>query len=143
MERWSHTSYECIYHVVLVPKYRRSYLYQKHHKKVWELLRLVSERRWCEIIEWNLQINHIHIVMKIPPKFSVSKIIWEMKWKTAIMLFNKFWNKKNILNQKSFWSRWYFVRSTWVDKDIVIEYVRNQAKKDKAINGNQLDFTWN
>ena len=58
------------------------------------------------------------------------------------MLFNEFWNKNKTLAQKSFWSRWYFVRSTWVDKDIVLEYVRNQAKKDKNVEWNQLDFNW-
>lgn len=142
MERWSHTSYECIYHIVLVPKYRRSYLYQTHCKTVWKYLRIISERIWCEILEWNLQKDHVHIVMKIAPKFSVPKVVWELKWKTAILLFNEFWNKKKTLAQKSFWSRWYFVRSTWVDKDIVLEYVRNQAKKDKNIEWNQLDFAW-
>ena len=142
MERWSHTSYDCIYHIVLVPKYRKSILYRKHSKTVWKNLRTISERIGCEILEWNLQNDHIHIVMRIPPKFSVSKVVWEMKWKTAIMLFNEFWNKNKTLAQKSFWSRWYFVRSTWVDKDIVLEYVRNQAKKDKNVEWNQLDFNW-
>ena len=142
MEHWSHTSYDCIYHIVLVPKYRKNILYKQNCKIVWKYLRTISERIWCEILEWNLQSDHIHIVMRIPPKFSVSKVVWEMKGKTAIMLFNTFWNKKKTLAQKSFWSRWYFVRSTWVDKDIVLEYVRNQTKKDKSVDWNQLDFNW-
>lgn len=141
MNSLNHTSYECVYHVVLVPKYRKSVLYQKNMVKVWKTLRLLSERMWCKIIEWNLQRDHIHMVIEIPPKYSVSWVIWKLKWKTAIMLFNEFWNKKN-LAQKSFWSRWYFVRTTWIDKDIVINYVKNQAKKDKSIDWNQLDFQW-
>jgi putative transposase len=142
MEKWWHTSYDCIYHIVLVPKYRKQYLYTVHCKHVWKLLRVLSTRLWCEIVEWNLQRDHIHMVMKIPPKFSVSKVIWELKWKTAILLHNEFWNKKSTLIQKSFWSRWYFVRTTWLDKSIVIEYVRNQSKKDKKEEWNQLDFSW-
>ncbi len=142
MEKLSHTSYECIYHIVLVPKYRKSYLYSKYCRKVWKILRMLSERLWCEILEWNLQKDHIHMVIKIPPKYSVSQIIWQLKWKTAIMLHNEYWNKKKTLMQKSFWSRWYFVRTTWVDKDIVLEYVKNQAKKDRKEDWNQLDFNW-
>jgi len=142
MDTGWHTSYECIYHLVLVPKYRKNYLYKQCCKQVWKNLRILSERIWCEILEWNLQSDHIHMVIKIPPKFSVSKVVWQLKWKTAIMLHNEYWDKKNTLSQKSFWSRWYFVRTTWVDKDIVIDYVRNQAKKDKREEGNQLDFSW-
>ena len=142
MKRTGHTSYDCIYHIVLVPKYRKQYLYTLKCKQVWKILRILSERLWTEILEWNLQSDHIHIVIKIPPKFSVSRVIWELKWKTAIMLHNKYWNKKKTLSQKSFWSRWYFVRTTWVDKDIVIEYVKNQAKKDKLEDWTQMDFAW-
>lgn len=142
MNKWWHSSYDCIYHLVLVPKYRKQHLYTLHCKDVWKILRMLSERIWCEIIEWNLQKDHIHIVIKIPPKFSVSKVIWQLKWKTAIILHNKFWNKNKTLMQKNFWSRWYFIRTTWVDKDIVINYVKNQAKKDKTEDWNQLDFAW-
>lgn len=142
MERLWHSSYECIYHLVLVPKYRKSYLYQQCYRKVWKNLRILSERIWCKILEWNLQKDHIHMVIQIPPKFSVSKVVWQLKGKTAIMLHNEFWYKKNTLMQKSFRSRWYFIRTTWVDKDIVIDYVRNQAKKDRLEDGNQMDFSW-
>ena len=142
MEKWSHTSYDCIYHIVLVPKYRKQILYTKHFKRVWELLRMLSKRIWCEILEWNLQKDHIHMVIKIPPRFSVSKVIWQLKWKIVILLHNEFWNKNKTLSQKSFWSRWYFVRMTWIDKDIVLWYVRNQVKKDKKYDWNQLDFNW-
>jgi len=142
MQNWSHTSYECVYHVVFVPKYRKSYLYQQNIRTVWKILRMLAERLWCKILEWNLQKDHIHMVIEIAPKYSVSWVIWKLKWKSAILLFNEFGNKKNTLAQKSFWSRWYFVRTTWVDKRIVIDYVRNQSKKDKNIDWNQLDMKW-
>jgi len=137
-----HTSYECIYHLVLVPKYRKNYLYRQCCKQVGKILRTLSERLWCEILEWNLQKDHVHIVIKIPPRYSVSSIVWQLKWKTAIMLHNEYWDRKNTLIQKNFWSRWYFVRTTWVDKNIVLDYVRNQAKKDQREDWNQLDFSW-
>ena len=142
MENQWHSSYDCIYHIVIVPKYRKQELYTLHRKEVWKILRTLSERLDCEILEWNLQRDHIHMVIKIAPKYSVAKIIWQLKWKTAIMLHNKYWNKKKTLSQKNFWSRWYFVRTTWVDKDIVLEYVKNQAKKDRMEDWNQLDFSW-
>ena len=142
MQNWSHTRYECVYHIVLVPKYRKSYLYQQNLRTVWKILRMLSERIWCRILEWNLQKDHIHMVIEIPPKYSVSWTIWKLKWKSAILLFNEFGNKKNTLAQNSFWSRWYFARTTWVDKSIVLDYVRNQSKKDKSIDWNQLDLKW-
>ena len=75
MNNWNHTSYECIYHVVIVPKYRKSFLYQQNMRKVWKILRLISERIWCKILEWNLQKDHIHMVIEIPPKYSVALIL--------------------------------------------------------------------
>ena len=98
MERWWHSSYDCIYHIVLVPKYRKQNLYTLHCKKVWKILRILSERLWCEILEWNLQKDHLHIVLRIPPKFCVAKVIWQLKWKTAIILHfeikRKPWRKR-------------------------------------------------
>ena len=138
----SHISWECIYHVVIVPKYRKKVLYKEVRKIVWKFLRTIAERLWVEIVKWNLQPDHIHMVLKIPPKYSVAKVIWTMKWKTAIMLHNEFWNKKKSLGQKSFWSRWYFVRTIWLDKEIVLEYVKNQNDDDKYYDWDKLDFSW-
>ena len=83
MKNWSHTSYECIYHVVFVPKYRKSYLYQQNIRTVWKILRMLAERLWCNILEWNLQKDHVHMVIEIAPKYSVSWVIGKLKMKVS------------------------------------------------------------
>ena len=137
-----HVSYDCIYHIVIVPKYRKKILYGQVHRTVWKFIRVICERIWVEIVEWNLQQDHIHMILKIPPKYSVSKVLWTIKWKTAIMLHNEFSKSKKNIVQKSFWSRWYFVRTVWVDKDIVIKYVKEQNENEIKYEWKQMDFGW-
>jgi len=127
--------------VVVVPKYRKSKLFQVVRKEIWEIMKELSKRHDFEIIEWNVAIDHVHMLLKIPPKYSVSSIVWIMKGKSAIMLHNQHWKKK-MLWQKNFWSRWYFVTTAWIDLEIVRKYIQNQNKKDKVEDWEQLDFNW-
>ena len=137
----SHTKWDCHYHIVVVPKYRKSKLFQAVRREIWEIMQELSRRYDFEIIKWNVAINHVHMLLRIAPKYSVSWIVGIMKWKSAIMLHNKHGNKK-MLWQKNFWSRWYFVSTVWIDIEIVKKYIENQNKKDILEDGNQLDFNW-
>ena len=96
-----------------------------------------------EIVEANACPDHIHMLLKIPPKYSVAHIMGFLKGKSAIRAHNLFSTKRHAIQQKSFWSRGYFVRTVGIDKDVVKRYVENQWKKDKVNDGPELDFTWN
>lgn len=127
--------------MVVVPKYRKSKLFQAVRREIWEIMKELSKRYDFEIVKWNVAIDHVHMLLKIAPKYSVSWILWILKWKSAIMLHNLHWKKK-MLWQKNFWSRWYFVTTAWVDLEVVKKYIENQNKKDKVEDWEQLDFNW-
>ena len=101
----------------------------------------LSKRYDFEIVKWNVAIDHVHMLLKIAPKYSVSWILWILKGKSAIMLHNLHWKKKKLW-QKNFWSRWYFVTMDWVDLEVVKKYIENQNKKYKVEDWEQLDFKW-
>ena len=140
-EKQSHTTWDCNYHIVVVPKYRKSKLFQVVRWEIWEIIRELGKRYDFEIVRWNIAKDHVHMLLKIAPKYSVANILWILKWKSAIMLHNRH-GKKRMLWQKNFWSRWYFVSTVWIDIEIVKRYIENQNKKDKLEDGNQLDFNW-
>ena len=102
-----------------------------------------NERIKQKIWFWDSEIKccnrSVHMLLKIAPKYSVSWILWILKWKSAVMLHNLHWKKK-MLWQKKFWSRWYFVNKVWVDLEVVKKYIENQNKKDKVEDWEQLDF---
>jgi putative transposase len=137
----AHTKWDATFHVVIVPKYRKSILFQGIRKEIWDILKLLSKRFDVEIIQGNVWMDHIHMIIRIDPKYSVADIIWKLKWKSAIMIHNRF-GKKKMLSQKSFWSRWYFVSTVWIDLEMIKKYVAEQWKQDKYIDWNQLDFWW-
>lgn len=93
-----------------------------------------------EKVEWTLKTDHVHLILKIPPKEAVSDVVGRLKWKSAIRLANEFSKQKNWYINKSFWSTGYFVRTIGIDAEVVKKYVRDQADKDKREDGNQLDL---
>ena len=138
-----HVLWDCTYHIVIVPKYRKKILYLHTRKEVGAIIRTLAKRKGIEIIEGNAQIDHIHMVISIPPKYSVANTMGFIKGKSAILLHNKFGKRNRNIMQKSFWSRGYFVRTVGIDEEVIKNYVRNQWKKDQTIEGTQLDFQWN
>ena len=138
-----HVLWDCIYHVVIVPKYRKKILYLHTRKEIGAIIRTLAKRKGIEIIEGNAQVDHIHMVISIPPKFSVANTMGFIKGKSAILLHNQFGKRNRNIMQKSFWSRGYFVRTIGIDEETVKNYVRNQWKKDQTTEGTQLDFQWN
>ncbi len=137
----SHVTWDCTYHVVIVPKYRKKILYGQCRKRVGEILRELARHKEVEVVEGNAVIDHIHIVLRIPPRNSVAEILGYMKGKSAIRIH--FENgKRNPLSQKSFWSRGYCVSTVGIDEETIKKYVQDQWKHDKYIDGPQLDLKW-
>ena len=141
MNKLKHVTWECDYHVVIVPKYRKRVLYEGVKKRLGEILRQLSREKGVEIVEGNIRKDHVHMMLSIPPKLSVSEVLGYMKEKSAIRLHNEF-GKGRMISQKSFWSRGYFVRTSGVDKEQLKIYIREQEDKDKRDDGSQMDFNW-
>ena len=141
-EQQSHVTWKCEYHVVIVPKYRKRALYGPVRKRTGEIMRELAKRKGVEVIEGNATPDHIHMVLSIPPRASVAEVMGFLKGKSAIRLHLEF-GKKGNLQQKSFWSRGYYVSTVGINREEIIKYVQDQWKKSKFIDGPQLDLYWN
>ena len=135
----SQTIWHCQYHIVWVPKYRYKVLSGEIGIEVKNCIRAFSEQKDCKIVELNVQIDHVHLLVMIPPKISISDYMGMIKGRTAIRVFNKF--KK--LKQKpywgnKFWSRGYCVDTVGLDSDMIRKYVKHQGRKEKRAEQSNL-----
>ena len=138
----AHSMWECKYHVVIAPKYRKKVLYGQVRNRVGQILRILASQKGVEILEGHVCIDHVHMVLSVPPKYSVAMIIGFMKGKSAIMMHREFARHYKNYHGKSFWSRGYFVSTIGMDEEMIKEYVRNQEKHDKQSDGLELDLRW-
>ena len=130
--KMSHALWHCTYHIVWTPKYRYRILEGKIKIEVEHCLRSFSQQKGCIIDELNIQIDHVHLIVKVPPKISISNIVGILKGRTAIRIFNKF----RELKQKTywgnhFWSKGYCVDTVGLDEGMIRKYVKYQEDKDK------------
>ena len=138
----NHTKWDCTYHVVIVPKYRKKLLFGQVRVQIGKMLKELAAQKESEILEGHALPDHIHIVISIPPKYSVSYIIGFLKGKSAIKAHNMFCTKTRPIPPKYFWSRGYFVRTVGIDEGTVRKYVQEQWKNDQSFDGPQLDLHW-
>lgn len=130
----AHSIWHCHYHIVWVPKYRYRILTGEIKREVEETIKMISEQKGCEIVELNVQEDHVHLLVMIPPKLSVSVYMGMVKGKSAIRMFCKFPNLKNKLYWGNhFWARGYCVDTVGLDLDKIIKYVRYQEQKEKSL----------
>ena len=135
----SQSIWHCQYHIVWVPKYRHRILKGEIAKDVENLIRAFSNQQKCEIIELNVQIDHIHLLVMIPPKISISNYVGSLKGRVAIRILNKY--KK--LRQKPywgnhFWAKGYCVDTVGLDSEMIRKYVKHQEKKEKRVEQQSL-----
>ena len=128
----SHTSWNCKYHIVLAQKYRRKVIYGKIRVEIGKILRLLCERKGIQIIEAECCPDHIHMLVEIPPKYSVSQIVGYLKGKSSLMIFDKHANLKYKYGSRHFWCRGYFVDTVGKNKKRIEEYIRTQLQEDIA-----------
>ena len=131
MNSLSHTKWECKYHIVFAPKYRRQIIYGRIKEDVGKILRELCERKGIEIIEATLCVDHIHMLVRIPPKFSVSEIMGYLKGKSSLMIFDRHANLKYKYGNRHFWCRGYYVDTVGKNAKKIEEYIRNQIMEDK------------
>ena len=140
-KKLTHVIYKCDYHIVWVPKYRYKILTGVIKELVESDIRMLCEWKGCEIAEMNVQIDHIHLVVSIPPKVSVSQLMGTLKGKLAIKLFKSYPDlKKKPYWGNHFWARGYFVNTIGMDEDTVRKYVKYQESEEKREEAQQLGF---
>ena len=126
----AHTKWNCKYHLVFAPKYRRQVIYGKIKKDIGIMLRKLCEYKQVEIIEAEACKDHIHMLVSIPPKYSVSQIMGYLKGKSSLMIFEKYANLKYKYGNRHFWCRGYYVDTVGKNAKKIEEYIRNQLKED-------------
>ena len=134
----NHSKWECKYHVVFIPKYRKKSLYKELRGDLGQVFRELARRKGCEIEEGHVMPDHIHMMISIPPKYAVSQVIGYIKGKSSIHIARTYQNRKRNFVGENFWARGYFVSTVGRDEDVVREYIRNQEKED--IRMDQLDL---
>ena len=126
----AHTQWECKYHIVFAPKYRRQIIYGKIKQDIGQMIRKLCEYKGVEIIEAEACKDHIHMLVSLPPKYSVSQFMGYLKGKSSLMIFEKYANLKYKYGNRHFWCRGYYVDTVGKNAKRIEEYVRNQMKED-------------
>ena len=126
----AHTQWNCKYHIVFAPKYRRQVIYGKIKSDIGIMLRKLCEYKGVEILEAEACKDHIHMLVSIPPKYSVSQIMGYLKGKSSLMIFEKYANMKYKYGNRHFWCRGFYVDTVGRNKKVIEEYIRNQLQKD-------------
>lgn len=129
----AHTKWMCKYHIVFCPKYRRKIIYNRIRKDIIEIIKELCKYKGVEIIEGHAMPDHIHLLVSIPPKFSVASIMGYLKGKSAMMIFDRHANLKYKFGNRHFWSTGYYVSTVGFNEATVAKYIREQELHDRMI----------
>ena len=143
MKNWqsqAHVKWECLYHVVIVPKYRRKVFCGQRRQKIGEILRQLCRQKEVDLVEGNASPDHVHMVLSIPPKYSVAMTLGYLKGKSAIRVHRELVGTKGTLFVRKFWSRGYCVSTVGLDEQRIRAYVREQEHLDKQLDQGELDL---
>ncbi len=131
-ESLAHTKWNCKYHIVFAPKYRRQVIYGKIKTDIGQILRKLCEYKGVEIIEAEACPDHIHMLVSIPPKYSIAQIMGYLKGKSSLMIFDRHANLKYKYGNRQFWCKGYYVDTVGRNKKAIQEYIKNQLQEDIA-----------
>jgi len=132
-ESLSHSKWECKYHVIFIPKWRRKTLYQQLRQHLGEVFRRLAEQKESRVEEGHLMSDHVHMMISIPSKYAVSQVVGFIKGKSAIHLARVYGERKQNFVGQHFWARGYFVSTVGRDEQVIREYIRNQEREDKRL----------
>ncbi len=135
----NHSEWECNYHVVFIPKYRRKAIYGEIRRHLGEVLHDLAGQRESRILEGHFAGDHVHMMISIPPKYSVAQVVGYIKGKSAIHIARTFAGRKRNFRGQSFWARGYFVSTVGRDEEVVRNYIRRHERMDQQ--QDQLRFT--
>ncbi|MFA5632477.1 MAG: IS200/IS605 family transposase [Porticoccaceae bacterium] len=131
VESLSHTRWECKYHVVFIPKYRRKALFGQLRRELGEIFHRLARQKESVIEEGHIMVDHVHMMLSIPPKYSVSQVVGFIKGKSAIQIARLYQERKRNYVGQHFWARGYFVSTVGRDEGVIRDYIRNQEKADR------------
>jgi len=129
----SHTKWMCKYHIVFTPKYRRKAVYNQYKESIRDILKQLCAHKGVEIIEGHLMVDHIHMLVSIPPKMSVSYFMGYIKGKSALMIFDKHANLKYLYGNRHFWAEGYYVSTVGLNEATIRKYIQEQETHDIAM----------
>jgi putative transposase len=129
-KKLSHTVWECKYHIVWIPKRRRKVIYGKLRKEIGQIIRKLCEYKGIAIVEGNAGMDHIHLCLAIPPKYSVASIVGYLKGKSTMIVFERYGKRRRNFRGHSFWARGYYVSTVGRDEEQVRQYIRNQETNE-------------
>ena len=126
----SHSKWLCKYHIMFTPKYRRKIIYNKYRESIRDILKSLCSYKGIEILEGHLMPDHVHLLLSIPPKYSVSSIMGYLKGKSSLMIFERHANLKYQFGNRNFWSIGYYVSTVGLNKATIRKYIQDQEKED-------------
>ena len=132
-ESLSHTKWDCKYHIVFIPKYRRKVLYGQLRTHLGEVFRNLAAQKESRIEEGHLMVDHVHMMISIPPKYAVSQVIGYIKGKSAIHLARVYGERRRNYVGQHFWARGYFVSTVGRDEAVIRDYIKNQENEDRRL----------
>ena len=133
IESLNHTKWDCKYHVVFIPKYRRKALYGQLRVHLGDVFRELARQKESRVEEGHLMPDHVHMMLSIPPKYAVSQVVGYIKGKSAIHLARVYGERKRNFVGQSFWARGYFVSTVGRDEEVIRNYIRHQEKEDEKL----------
>ena len=134
----SHVRWECKYHVTWIPKYRKKKIYVELRKHLGEVFRELAKQKECEVLEGHLLVDHVHMLISIPPKYAVAQIIGYIKGKSAINIARNFVGRRKNYTGQHFWARGYHVSTVGRDEKAIRKYIKEQELEDRRIDQLQL-----
>ena len=134
----AHSKWNCKYHVVFAPKYRRKVFYDEKRIAIGKILRQLCEWKGINIIEAEMCVDHVHMLLEIPPKYSVSTVMGYLKGKSSTMIYEQFGELKYKYKNREFWCKGYYVDTVGTNESRIAEYIRQQLEEDRL--GEQLSF---
>jgi putative transposase len=143
MKDWrsqAHVKWNCQHHVVICPKYRKRKLYGSLRKQVGEILRELCRQKEVELVEGHAMPDHVHLLLRIPPKYSVAMTMGYLKGKSAIRVHRELQKSKGTLFGRSFWSRGYCVSTVGLDEATIQAYIQNQEQHERDEHQRELNF---
>ena len=126
----SHSKWLCKYHIIFTPKYRRKIIYNKYRESIRDIIKSLCSYKGIEILEGHLMPDHVHLLLSIPPKYSVSSVMGYLKGKSSLMIFERHANLKYQFGNRHFWSIGYYVSTVGLNEATIRKYIQDQEKED-------------
>ena len=143
MKDWqsqAHVKWDCKYHVVILPKYRQKALFGKLRRRIGEILRELCRQKEVELVEGNAMPDHIHMLLSVPPRYSIAMILGYLKGKSAIRIHRELMKTKGTLFGRSFWSRGYCVSTVGLNQEEIQLYIGEQEKHERSTDQGEFNF---